>query len=202
MSSFSWSSWVLIRRSSRTPQIQWTIPLLADVKRRIVSLDTGHVSQPYSKLFLIQELKILPQFFSKILRSVMIGNSFLKLFHAVVMRPSCIYTTTRFSNHVTKVLKSWHSFECVFTGMHLREIQYASWGTFTFTIFASKHAFFLQCPFNSWASFMNPEDVGLAKYWVYTNSFGTHTAGPFNISCCFLSLAWRTKYLSLAHIYS
>ena len=42
-----------------------TIPLSADVKRRIVSLDAGHVLQPYNKLFIIQELKILPLFLAK-----------------------------------------------------------------------------------------------------------------------------------------
>ena len=82
---------------------------------------------------------------------------------------SCSDTSTRLSSPITKVLKSWHSFECIFTGMYLREIQSARWGTFTFTLFTSKHAFFLQCSFNSWASFMNPEVAGLAKFWVYTN---------------------------------
>ena len=70
---------------SQSLQIQQTIPLSADVKRSIVSLDAGHVLQPYSKFLLIEELKILPQFFSEIPRLVMIGNSCLKLFHAVVM---------------------------------------------------------------------------------------------------------------------
>ena len=43
----------------------WTIPLLADVKWRIVLLDAGVVLQPYSKLFLIQELNMLPDFLVK-----------------------------------------------------------------------------------------------------------------------------------------
>ena len=38
---------------------------------------------------------------------------------------------------------------------------------------------------------LNPEVAGLAKYWVYTNSFGTHTVGPFNISC-FLVGFWSS----------
>ena len=52
-------------------------------------------------------------------------------------------------------MKSWHSFECVFTNMYVGGIQTDSWGTFTLTLLASKHAFFLQCSFSSWASFMN-----------------------------------------------
>ena len=79
--SFSWSSWVLIRCSSRTPQIQRTIPLSAVVKRHIFSLDSGHVSQPYSKLFLIH----VTRFISEILRLIMIGNSCLKPLHAAEM---------------------------------------------------------------------------------------------------------------------
>ena len=121
------------------PQIQRTIPLSADVKQRIVSLDASHVLQPYSELFLTQELKMLPRFLSEIPRLVMIRNNCLK--------PT--YTTIKFSNHVTKVLKSLHSFECVFTHMYLGEIQTVNWGTFTFTLPASKRPFFLQCSFNS-----------------------------------------------------
>ena len=85
-----------------------------------------------------------------------------------------IFITIRLSNHVTKVLKSWHRFKSVFTNMYLGGIQTVSWGTFTFTFLGSKHVFFLQFSFNSRASFMYPEVAGLAKYWVYTNSFGTH----------------------------
>ena len=47
---------------------------------------------------------------------------------------SCIYTTTRFSNDVTKLLWSWPSFECVFTDMYLGGIQTVRWKTFTFTL--------------------------------------------------------------------
>ena len=43
--SFSWSTRVLICFSSWSLQIQQTIPLSADVKRRIISLDVGHVLQ-------------------------------------------------------------------------------------------------------------------------------------------------------------
>ena len=86
ISRFSGSSWVLIHCSSRTPQIQRTTPLSADVKHGIALLDAGRVLQPYSKLFLIQVLKMLPQFLSEIPRLVMIGNSYLKPFHAAVMR--------------------------------------------------------------------------------------------------------------------
>ena len=83
--SFLWNSWVLILCSSWTPQIQQTIPLSADVKRHFVLLDAGHFSQPYSKLFLIQELKMLPRFLSEIPRLVMIGNSCRKPSHVAVM---------------------------------------------------------------------------------------------------------------------
>ena len=51
--------------SSLTPHIQQTIPSPAQVKQCIVSLNAGHVLQPYNKLFLIQELKILPRFLAK-----------------------------------------------------------------------------------------------------------------------------------------
>ena len=80
--SFSSSSWVLIRCSSRTRQIQRTIPLSADVKRRIVSLDAGHVLQPYSKLILIQELKILPRFLSEIMM-------WLNLYRDAIYQSTC-----------------------------------------------------------------------------------------------------------------
>ena len=53
----------------------------------------------------------------------MIGNSSLKPFHAAVTCAGCIYTTTWFSNHVTKVLKSWHSIKCAFTDMYLGEFK-------------------------------------------------------------------------------
>ena len=79
------SSNTLFKLDTTELQIQRTIPLSADVKRRIVSLNAGHVSQPYSKLFLIQELKMLTRFLSKMPRLVMIGNSYIKPFHAAVM---------------------------------------------------------------------------------------------------------------------
>ena len=99
---------------------------------------------------------MLPRFFSEIPRLVMIGNNCLKPFDAAVM---CALVASKQppDSPITKVLKSWHSFECVFTDMYLDGIQTVSWWTFTFTLLASKHVFFLQCSFNSQASFMNPE---------------------------------------------
>ena len=117
---------------------------------------------------------MLPWCFSEIPRLVMIGNNCLKPFYAAVM---CALVASKQppDSPITKVLKSWHSFECVFTDMYLNGIQTVSWGfftftllasnriqtvswwTFTFTLLASKHVFFLQCSFNSQASFMNPE---------------------------------------------
>ena len=83
--SFLWSSWVPIHCSSRTPQIQQTIPFLANVKQCFFLLDADHVLQPYSKFFLIQELKMLPWFLSNMPWLLMIDNSWLKPFHAAVM---------------------------------------------------------------------------------------------------------------------
>ena len=117
---------------------------------------------------------MLPRFFSEIPRLVMIGNNCLNPFYAAVM---CVPVASKQppDSPITKVLKSWHSFECVFTNMYLDGIQIVSWGTFTFTLLASdgiqtviwetftftllasKHVFFLQCSFNSQASFINPE---------------------------------------------
>ena len=146
----------LIRCSSRTPQIQQTIPLSEDVKRCIVLVDAGHISQPYTKLFLIQGLKMLPRL-----------RCCLKPFHATAMRALVALTKPPDSPIMSpKYWKNWHSFGCVFTDMYLSEIQTVSWGTFIFIILVSKLAFFVQCSFNSWAAFMNPEVAGLAKYWV------------------------------------
>ena len=112
---------------------------------------------------LIQELKMLPRFLSEIPRLLMIGNNFLKPFRAAVMR-ALVASKQPLDSPITKVFKSWHSFECVFTDMYLNGIQTVSWGTFTFSLLVSIHVFFLQCSFNSRASFMNPETAGLAKY--------------------------------------
>ena len=91
------------------------------------------------------------------LRNSRIGNHWQQLPKAVPcwndVCAICNYTTTRFSNHITKVLKSWNRFECVFTDIHLSGIQTVRWDTFTFTLLTSKYAFFLQCSFNSRASF-------------------------------------------------
>ena len=110
---------------------------------------------------------------------------------------SCIYTTTWFSNDVTKALKSWYRFKYVFTDMYLGRSQTVSWDTFTFTVLASKHALFLLCFFNSWAAFMNLVATYLAINWLHTNSFGTNTTGPFS-NCWLLSLTQWIKYLILA----
>ena len=201
--NFSWSSWVLIHCSRRTPQIQQTIPLSADIKRRIVSLDVGHVSQPYGKLFLIQEVKKLPQFLSKIQRFVMIGNRCLMAFHATVMHmlvastqpPNSPSTSPRYwkvdtASNVSSPTCTWVEFKLsvgTISPLHFLHLNMRS---------------FFTVPYNSRASFMNPEAATLAKYWVDTNTFGTSTTKPFNISWWLLSLTRRTKYLSLALIYS
>ena len=56
---------------------------------------------------------------------------------------------TQFSNHVTKVSRSWHSFECVFTNLYFGGIQSVRWDSFIYTLLVSKHAFSLQRSFNS-----------------------------------------------------
>ena len=84
---------------------QQTIPLSADVKRRVVSLDADHVLQPQSKLFLIQEVKVLPRFFGKRSRLVMIGNSCLKPFRAAVMR--VLFPSTQPPNFSVMSRKYW-----------------------------------------------------------------------------------------------
>lgn len=70
----------------------------------------------------IQELKLLPWFLSKISWLLMIGNSCLKPSHAAVM--FVLVVSTQPPNHVTKALKSWHSFECAFTNMYWRHVTY------------------------------------------------------------------------------
>ena len=97
---------------------------------------------------------MLPRFLSEIPRL---------LICAAVMRALGAFKQP-LDSPITKVFKSWHSFERVFTDMYLDGIQTVSWGTFTFTLRVSIHVFFLQCSFNSGASFMNPETAGLAKY--------------------------------------
>ena len=84
MPSFSCSSRVLIGCSSRTRQIQQTIPLSADVKRH-------YFARCWSCLTTIQQAPsntgaedVIP-FLSEIPRLVMIGNSCLKPFHASYM---------------------------------------------------------------------------------------------------------------------
>ena len=85
MPSLSWSSSVLISCSSHALQIQRTISLSANDKGSIVSLNSDHFSQPYSKHCAIQKLKMLAQFLSDITRLVIIGNSCLEVFHTAVM---------------------------------------------------------------------------------------------------------------------
>ena len=87
--NFPWISWVLIRSSSRTPQIQRTIPLSADFKRLIVSLCSGHVLQPYRKL---RWAEMLPRYLGEIPQLVMICNSCLKPFRAAVVRVLVAFT--------------------------------------------------------------------------------------------------------------
>ena len=166
--NFSWSSWVLIHCSRRTPQIQQTIPLSADIKRRIVSLDVDHVSQPYGKLFVIQEVKKLPQFLSKLMHVLV----------ASTQPPNSPSTSPRYwkvdtASNVSSPTCTWMEFKLsvgTISPLHFLHLNMRS---------------FFTVPYNSRASFMNPEAATLAKYWVDTNTFGTSTTKPFNISWCF-----------------
>ena len=134
----------------------------------------------------------------------MIGNSCLKSFLPAMMRalvlstkpPDFPITSPRYQkvdtdSNVSSATCTWVEFEL-------------SGGTLSPLYLLHLNMFFLQCSFNSQASFMNPEVAGLTKYCVYTNSIGTHSAGPFNVCClvCILSLTRQAKYLSLALIYS
>ena len=71
-----------------------------------LSLDAGHVLQTDSKIFLMEELKILPRFFCETPRLVIIGNRCLKPLYTAVKRaliastqpPDSPITTPRYRN--------------------------------------------------------------------------------------------------------
>ena len=113
--------------------------------------------QPCSRLFLIQQLKMLAQFLSKIPRLVMIGNSCLKPFHAAVMH-ALVASTQPLDSPSTALNVSSPTCTWVEFKLSIRALS-----PFTFTFLASKCTFFLQCSINSVpflffsASFMNLE---------------------------------------------
>ena len=101
-----WSSNMLPKSDTTTHPVNHTLPLSADAIWHIISLDAGHVLQLHSKFFLIQELKILPWFLSKIRWLVMIGYSCLKHFHAAVMHALValfIFMSWKYSGYILKM---------------------------------------------------------------------------------------------------
>ena len=124
----------------------------------------------------------------------MIGNSSLKPFHAAVMRalvasvqpPDSPITSPRYwkvgtASNVSLLTCTWVEFKLLLGTLSPLHFLHLNMLSFFSVLLTSEHLLWIQ-RLQVWQ-----------KYWVCTNSFGTHTAGPFNISYWLLSLTRRNK---------
>ena len=137
---------------------------------------------------------MLPWFLSEIPWLVITGNSSLNPFYAAVIRalvasiqlPDSPITSPRYwkfgtASNLSLLTCTWVEFKLLLGTLSPLHFLHLNMLSFFSVPLTSEHLLWIQ-RLQVWQ-----------KYWVCSNSFGTHAAGPLNISCLLLNLTRQTK---------